>query len=56
MNEYSKIANITKTLMDKIAEIYTTEMNGNFAKPLLALLLRLKYLRCPTDLPMLCFN
>ncbi len=42
--------------MDKIAEIYIAEMNSNFAESLLALLLRLKNLRCPTDLPMLYFN
>ena len=42
--------------MDKIAEIYIAEMNSNFGEALPALPLRLKYLRCPTDLRMLCFN
>ncbi len=56
LHESSKIAYITWILMDKIAEIYIAERNSNFAKALLPLFLSINNLRCPTDLPILCFN
>ena len=42
----SKLYN--RHILNKIAEIYIAEMNGNFAKALLSLPFTVKLIRCPT--------
>lgn len=38
-----------RTILNKKAEIYIAERNGNFVKPPLLLPFAVKLLRCPTD-------